>query len=279
MNEASEFSVQLPLFSGPFRLLADLILDQRMDVCDVAVAAVTERFLQEGGEAAAGWSLEEATWFLAVCVVLLELKVGRLLPRPLPNTEEDLLGAQSPDLLYARSLELAAFRRVAESLAVRMAEAATFVPRTIGLPAEFSHVYPDVMERVTPDELRHVAADLLAPPPIVDLSHVAPIRASVSDALRAVEERLWATPRARFRDLVDGCTEKIEVVVRFLAILELYREGKVDLTQASLFGDIEVSWHGSTQPSTEGSVKGAHDGGMKVTERAMPGPAEGARDG
>ena len=279
MSEASQFSVQLPLFSGPFRLLADLILDQRIDVCDVAVATVTERFLQEGGEAAAGWSLEEATWFLAVCAVLLELKVGRLLPRPLPDTEEDLLGAQSPDLLYARSLELAAFRRVAESLAVRMAEAAFLVPRTIGLPAEFAHVYPDVMERVSADGLRRAAVDLLAPAPVVDLSHVAPIRASMSDALRALEERLWATPRARFRDLVDGCTEKIEVVVRFLAILELYREGKVDLTQASLFGDIEVSWHGSTQPSTEGSMEGSRDVGMNVSERAMPGPAEGARDG
>ena len=279
MSEGSEFSVQLPLFSGPFRLLADLILDQRIDVCDVAVATVTGRFLQEGEAAAAGWSLEEATWFLAVCAVLLELKVGRLLPRPLPDTEEDLLGAQSPDLLYARSLELAAFRRVAESLAVRMAEAAFLVPRTIGLPAEFAHVYPDVMERVSADGLRRAAVDLLAPAPVVDLSHVAPIRASMSDALRALEERLWATPRARFRDLVDGCTEKIEVVVRFLAILELYREGKVDLTQASLFGDIEVSWHGSTQPSTEGSMEGSRDGGMNVSERAMPGPAEGARDG
>ena len=278
MSEGSEFSVQLPLFSGPFRLLADLILDQRIDVCDVAVATVTGRFLQEGEEAAAGWSLEEATWFLAVCAVLLELKVGRLLPRPAPDTEEDLVGAQSPDLLYARSLELAAFRRVAESLAVRMAEAAFLVPRTIGLPAEFAHVYPDVMERVSADGLRRAAVDLLAPAPVVDLSHVAPIRASMSDALRALEERLWATPRARFRDLVDGCTEKI-VVVRFLAILELYREGKVDLTQASLFGDIEVSWHGSTQPSTEGSMEGSRDRGMNVSERAMPGPAEGARDG
>src|SRR5439155_26868232 len=140
-------------------------------------------------------------------------------------------------------------------------------------------VYPDVMERVSADWLRRAAVDLLAPAPVVDLSHVAPIRASMSDALRALEERLWATPRARFRDLVDGCTEKIEVVVRFLAILELYREGKVDLTQASLFGDSEVRWHGSTEPSTEGSVEGSHDGGVKVRGRIRRGPGEGARDG
>src|SRR5690349_16575595 len=108
--DAPEFTVELPLFSGPFRLLADLILDQKMDVCDVPVAAVTDRFLRLGTEEASGWPLDEATWFVAVCAVLLEIKVGRLLPRPVPSTEEDLLGGESPDLLYARSLELSAFR-------------------------------------------------------------------------------------------------------------------------------------------------------------------------
>src|SRR5438105_10871773 len=102
--DAVEFTVELPLFAGPFRLLAELILDQKMDVCDVSVATVTERFLRLGTEAAPGWSLDEATWFVAVCAALLELKVGRLLPRPSPDTEEDLLGGTSPDLLYARSL-------------------------------------------------------------------------------------------------------------------------------------------------------------------------------
>ena len=121
--------------------MADLILDRRMDVCDVNVAAVTEAFLLRGGEAVSGWTLEEATWFLAVCAVLLELKVGRLLPRPVAQSEEDLLGGASPDLVYARSLELAALRSLAKDIAERMAEAVLMIPRTAGPPAEFAHLY------------------------------------------------------------------------------------------------------------------------------------------
>ena len=256
MSEArQEFVVDLPLYAGPFRLLADLILDQKIDVCDVPVATVTERFIRLGTDAADGWSLDEATWFVAVCAALLELKVGRLLPKHRPETEEELLGAASPDLLYARSLELAAFRRVSAQLAERIAEAALLVPRMAGPPPELANLFPDVMEKVDAASLARVAAEMLAPAPTVDLSHLTPIRASVSDALRAVREYLSASPESRFRDLVEGCSERIDVVVRFLAVLELYREGKVELSQATLFGDIQVTWQGSTEASSDSPVE------------------------
>src|SRR5712691_2786176 len=104
---AGGFAVELPVFTGPFRLLADLILEQKIDVCDVSVATVTDGFLARSKEEDT-WNLEEATWFLAICSVLLELKVGRLMPRHAEPDEEDIVGG-SPDLVYARSLELAAF--------------------------------------------------------------------------------------------------------------------------------------------------------------------------
>jgi segregation and condensation protein A len=238
------FTVELPTFSGPFRLLADLVLDQKVDVCDVPLARITDGFLKVGLEHVGGWSLEEASWFLAMCAALLELKVGRLLPRPAPETEEELLGGVSPDLLYARSLELAAFRQVSDALAERMAQAALMVPRTAGPPSELAHLYPDVMEKITAGVLAATALALLAPPAELDLSHLAPIRVSLSDALRAVKDHLTLRPEAKFRDLLEGCEERIEVVIRFLALLELYREGKVKLAQARMFGDIEVSWQG-----------------------------------
>src|SRR5438093_70343 len=214
--DAVPFTVELPSFTGPFRLLADLILEQRMDVCDVPLARITERFLKEGLQAAPCWSLEEATWFLAACAALVELKVGRLLPRPLPETEDELLGGISPDLVYARSLELAAFRRVAQVLDDRMEAAALMVPRGVGPPPELAHLYPDVLERVTAGDLESLAAGLLAPPAEVDLSHVAPIRVSLADAVRAVGEHLAVKGDSKFRDLLFGCEERIEVVVRFL---------------------------------------------------------------
>jgi segregation and condensation protein A len=233
-----EFAVELPVFSGPFRLLADLLLDHRIDVCDVPVARVTDRFLAHAAEVER-WSLEEATWFLAVAAVLLELKVGRLMPRHDDPSEEDLVGG-SPDLAYARSLELKAFRRVAADLTRRLEEGARFFPREAGPPEEFAHLYPDLMERVTPDLLAQAAAAMLRPPPIVDLSHVAPIRVTVEEAVAAVRERLDEVRTARFRELVADCAERIDVVVRFLALLEMYREGMVDLSQAGTFGEIEV---------------------------------------
>jgi segregation and condensation protein A len=250
------FEVQLPLFSGPFRLLAELVLEQKIDVCDVPIARVTDLFLERGSQALGRWDLDEASWFLVMCALMLELKVGRLMPRrPAVESEEDLLGGTPPDLLYARSLELAAFRRVAEDLARRMADAALLVPREAAPPAEFAHLYPDVMEKVTPEILQTTAMALFTQAPALDLSHVTPIRATLADALAAVSERLSSRSEALFRELLDDCEERIEVVVRFLAILELYREGKVELSQATVFGDIEVRWQGRAQAVSGGDLE------------------------
>jgi segregation and condensation protein A len=152
----SAFAVELPVFTGPFRVLAELILDQKIDVCDVSIATVTDRFLDHAKDSER-WSLEEATWFLAACAVLLELKVGRLMPRHEVLDEEDMIGI-SPDLVYARSRELAAVRRVALELQRRADEETLYLTREAGPSPEFAHLYPDVLERVTPDDLATAAA-------------------------------------------------------------------------------------------------------------------------
>jgi segregation and condensation protein A len=238
------FAVEVPGFTGPFRLLADLILDQKVDVCDVPIASVTDAFLAST-KAADGWSLEEATWFLAICAILLELKVARLTPRPTDLDEEDLVGG-SPDLSYARSIELRAFRAVAIELARRLEDEAGYFSRDVGPGSEFSSLYPDPMAALTADDLAAIAAQMLRPPPTLDLSHVTPIRYTVPDAMIAVEERFSASHgrQASFRELVADCEDRIHMVVRFLALLELYREGKVELQQAATFGEIEVEWRG-----------------------------------
>lgn len=240
-TRVGEFPVELPVFRGPFRVLAELILERKVDVCDVPVARVTEDFLARAEEAE-GWTLEEATWFLAICAVLLELKVGRLFPTNHEPDEEDLLGG-SPDLVFARSLELAAFQKVARILSERMADSARYRSREAGPLEEFAHLYPDPMEKVTAEQVAEAAAAMLRPPTI-DMSHVAPIRASVSEALDAVEQQLTRGGDARFRDLVQDCQARIDVVVRFLALLELHSQGRVVLSQSGTFGDIQVRWEG-----------------------------------
>jgi segregation and condensation protein A len=241
--ETATFSVELPAFTGPFRVLADLLLEQKIDVCDVPIATVTDRYLAHSREADA-WRLDEATWFLAVCSILIELKVGRLMPRHEELDEEDLLGV-SPDLLYARSIELAAIRRIAVEIARMFELESLHHAREAGPPPEFAHLYPDVMEKVRPDRLASLAAALLRPPPALDLYHVTPIRYTMEEAVTAVVAHLGRSGRARFRELVADCDERIQVVVRFLALLDLYREGVVDLAQAETFGEIEVEWQGA----------------------------------
>jgi segregation and condensation protein A len=241
---AGAFAVEVPGFEGPFRLLADLIMEQKVDVCDVPIATVTDRYLAYAKDAE-HWNLEEATWFLAICAILLELKVARLTPKHTELDEDDLLGG-SPDLLYARSIELRAFRKVAVELARRLEDEAGYFARDVGPGPEFSHLYPDPMVHVSPTQLAALAAQLLRPPPTLDLSHVTPVRFTVSDAMSTVETRIqgFRDGQATFRALVEDCQERIEVVVRFLAILELYREGKVELQQGATFGEIEVEWRG-----------------------------------
>src|SRR5262249_31339593 len=140
------FAVTVPGVTGPFRLLADLILDQKVDVCDVPIASVTDAHLPSTEEAEGG-ELDEATRFPAVCAILLQLKVARLTPRQTDPDEEDLLGG-SPDLLYARSIELRAFRAVAVELARRLEDEAGYFTRDVGPGSEFSSLYPDPMASV-----------------------------------------------------------------------------------------------------------------------------------
>ncbi len=241
---ATGYAVDVPGFQGPFRVLADLILEQKVDVCDVPIAAVTEGFLQYATDAGS-WNLEEATWFLAICAVLLELKVARLTPRQTELDEEDLVGG-SPDLAFARSIELRAFRAVATELARRLEDEAGYFTRDVGPGPEYAHLYPDPMEKVGAEQLAALAAQLLRPPPTLDLSHVTPIRFTVTEAMEAVQTQLAIADRgqATFRELTADCEDRMHVVVRFLALLELYRDGKVELQQAATFGEIEVAWTG-----------------------------------
>lgn len=238
---SGDFAVELPVFSGPFKLLADLLLEQKMDVCDVPIASITDGFLAYSKEAD-NWTLDEATWFLAVCAVLLEIKVGRLMPRHETGLDEDL--AESPDLAYARSIELAAFRRAAVDVANRLERNALYFTRDVGPAREFADLYPDILEKVKAEKLAEIAAALLRPPALLDLSHVTPIRLTVAEAMVAVEERLNDMRATRFRELVSDCVERIHVVVRFLAVLELFRDGKIELSQAETFGEIDVRWQG-----------------------------------
>ena len=238
------YEVRLDVFEGPIDLLLHLITRQRVDIYDVSIATITEEYLAALGHMDA-LDLEVTTGFLVVAATLLELKSARLLPgRQLDDLDAQLL--EERDLLLARLVECSTFRSAGESIAVGLAAGAGFYPRAVSLEPQFANVVPDLLARVTLTHIGRAAGRALAPKPevILDTSHVQPIRASVRDAITDLARTLRDGTPKPFAELCFGQTERIEVVVRFLALLEMFKAGAVDLGQADRFGDITATWTG-----------------------------------
>ncbi len=187
--------------------------------------------------------LDVATEFLLIAATLIELKARRLLPGSDDvEIDEDLLRFEERDLLLARLLECKTFKDAASALAARTRVAARSVPRRVGPEEPFRSLVPDPLEHVAATTLRDAAIRALTVPerPIVSTDHVAPIRASVKDAVATVSAMLQTSGPTTFRALVVGVTERLELVVRFLAVLELFKQGAVEIDQATTFGELTV---------------------------------------
>lgn len=236
------YEVQTPVFEGPFDLLLHLILKQEVDIWEVSLSTIVDAFIAEV-EKAEQVDLEVATEFLLIAATLVELKSRRLLPgQPEVELDEELLRFEHRDFLLARLLECKTFQDAAGVLHERMLVAGRSFPRLAGPEEPFRSLAPDPLESVTPKMLAAAAVRALAPKPVheVHTDHVAPIRASVRDAIESVLALLPAVGRVRFRDLVVGVEERVEVVVRFLACLELFKQGVIDLEQPVNFAELVV---------------------------------------
>lgn len=235
------------VFDGPFDLLLHLIVRDQVDVYQVSLSRIVDGYLAEI-ERMGVLDLEAATEFLLIAATLVELKTRRLLPGvDDPEDEEELALLEQRDLLIARLLECKTFRDAGEALARSAARAARSRPRTAGLEERFRSLVPDFLAGVGPADIHaaYLRATAPRPRPRVDLDHVAPIRASVSDAVDDLAAALPALGgRASFRRLTLGLTAKLEIIVRFLAVLELYKQGRVELDQAEAFGELVVTWTG-----------------------------------
>jgi segregation and condensation protein A len=236
------YAVRIPVYEGPFELLLHLILKEEVDIWDVKIAEVIDAFLVEV-ESIDRVDLDVATEFLLIASTLVELKVRRLLPgSEMTELDEELLRYEERDLLLARLLECKTFKDAARVLEGHLRVGSRAVPRTAGPEEPFRSMAPDPLERVTLKALQAAAERGLAPKvdPVVDTFHLAPIRASVRDAAEALLLSLPYDQPVSFRTLVAGIEDRIELIVRFLAILELFKQGVVDLTQIKTFGDLVV---------------------------------------
>jgi len=237
------YEVHTAVFEGPFDLLLHLITKQQVDIYDVSLADIVDAYLAELEHLTAALDLEIATEFLLIAATLVELKTRSLLPGADDiDLDEELALFERRDLLLARLLECKTFKDAAAALARQLRVAARSVPRVVGPEEPYASLAPDPLDHVTIAQLHAAGLRALAPPPppVVDLDHVAPVRASVRDAIETVMRLLPVRGSMSFRDLTAGVRERLEIIVRFLAVLELYKRGIVDLEQTATFGELHI---------------------------------------
>ncbi len=241
------YDVTTAVYEGPFDLLLHLILREQVDLYEVALATIVDAYLAEM-EGLQAVDLDVATEFLLIAATLVELKTRRLLPGADPDDlDEELALWEERDLLLARLLECKTFKDASKVLSALAEAAGRSHPRTAGLEDRFLNLVPDLLAGVAPVDLRQALLRVTTPRPVarIDLDHVAPVRASVTDAVEELIDELPRVGRITFRDLTGALVERLEVVVRFLAVLELFKQGMIDLEQADTFGDITICWLGA----------------------------------
>jgi len=253
---AGAFSVHLDNFDGPFDLLLQLISRHKMDITEISLSLVTDEFiafiraLEASGE---GWRLDQATEFLVVAATLLDLKAARLLPSGEVDDEEDLALLEARDILFARLLQYRAFKEIAATFSERITMADKFFPRVVALDPTLSALLPEVLIGVGAQRFAAIAERVLTPKvsPVVSVEHLHFPLVSVAEESRLVVEALRRSKSLSFRNLVSDAENTMVIVARFLALLDLYRQGVLRFDQVIAMGELQISWTGSDSGEVE----------------------------
>ncbi|MDR1833279.1 MAG: segregation/condensation protein A [Propionibacteriaceae bacterium] len=240
------FSVKLSNFEGPFDLLLQLISRHKLDVTEVALSVVTDEFISYIQDQDVHLSMDQTSQFLVVAATLLDLKAARLLPQGEVEDEEDLAALQARDLLFARLLQYRAFKIVSQQISARLDGQLRRHPRPGGLEDRYAKLLPEVDLSGLADHLAYLAAQALTPktPDEVPLAHLHVAKVSVAEQAGIVVAKLKSKKTMTFRALVADAPDRLVVVGRFLALLELFRALAVTFEQLSPLGDLTVNWVG-----------------------------------
>jgi segregation and condensation protein A len=250
------FSVHLDNFDGPFDLLLQLISRHKMDITEVSLSIVTDEFiafirsLEASGE---GWRLDQATEFLVIAATLLDLKAARLLPSGEVEDEEDLALLEARDILFARLLQYRAFKEIAATFAAQIEAADKSFARVVALDPALSALLPEVLIGVGATRFAAIAERCLTPktPPVVAVHHLHSSSVRVAEESKRVVEALRAGRTLSFRNLISDADSTLVVVARFLALLDLYRQGVLRFDQVMALGELQISWTGSDSGEIE----------------------------
>lgn len=257
--------VATPVYEGPFDLLLQLILKEQVDIYEVNLSLIVDAYLieVERMQAEQNLDLDVITGFLLIAATLVDLKARRLLPNQSDmDLDEELALWEERDLLLARLLEAKTFKDVATVFSQLAEDADLSFPRVVGPDERFASVMPDLLEGTSVTSLQRAAIRALTPRPVpvVDLFHVNPIKITVADAVEELLDELPRAGRISFRRLTADLGDRIEVIVRFLALLELFKQGVVELDQPERFGDIDVVWTAGEDIDTDSILIDAYDG-------------------
>jgi segregation and condensation protein A len=256
-SASAAFRVDLgELFEGPFDLLLSLISKHKLDVTEVALSKVTDEFIAHIKAAKGEWGndwLGQATEFLVVAATLLDLKAARLLPSGEVEDEEDLALLEARDLLFARLLQYRAYKQVAAVFSGRMAAEAGRYARAVTLEPQLATLLPEVLLGLGPQEFAALASRAFAPKPVptISVEHLHAPAVSVREQAAILVTALRRSRSSTFRALTADCAGTLLVVARFLALLELYREGAVSFEQSDPLGELHIRWTGTDEGEVE----------------------------
>lgn len=257
------YEVRTEAFQGPFDLLLHLIVRDEVDLYEVSLSSIVDAYLGELTRMEDDVELEVATEFLMIAATLIELKSRRLLPGDADvDLDDELALWEERDLLLARLLECKTFKDASRALEKLATAAGRSFPRLVGLDEQFLDLVPDPLEHVTPADVAAAFARAVAPKPQVrlDLHHVTPIRFTVAEVVHDLVTDLPERGSVTLRELTASFADRLDVVVHFLAVLELYKQGLVELGQFERFGDITVEWIAGARADADSVTADVYEG-------------------
>jgi segregation and condensation protein A len=240
------FHLHLDNFDGPFDLLLQLISRHKLDITEVALSQVTDEFIAHIKAAGSAWDLDQTSQFVVVAATLLDLKAARLIPSGEVEDPEDLALLEARDLLFARLLQYRAFQRVASYIAGTLEAQGRRYPRDVGIEPRFARLLPEVTISISPARFATLATKAMTPKQasVLSLAHMHAPAVSVREQATVVVDRLRQQGTMTFRALTSDSSSMLTTVARFLALLELFRDGAVAFQQLTPLGELTVRWTG-----------------------------------
>jgi segregation and condensation protein A len=234
-----------------------LISSHEVDVLDVPLAPIVDLFVAALRDQSVEIAVEDLSEFLLIAAILLEMKSRRLLPgRDATEPDEEFVGWEERDVLLARLLELRTYAALSDAFVSLFERASRAFARLAGIDEGFEVHPPDLLAGVSTAQLAgaYLRGIEEKPVPVIRLHHVTVDAVSVAETVVSLAQRLPSMGRISFRTLTEGFESRIEIIVHFLALLELCKLGHIELGQGSTFGDVQIEWLGVPQGLEIGRV-------------------------